>query len=181
MENNHNNNWPVWATEKVEIKAYDPTWLAKGTQEVKDLRELLSSFGVSEVEHVGSTSIPNLPAKPIIDMMVKIKSFDDLEKIIENLKIDNWHYVPPALDGRAWRRFFVKVKDDKRECHLHLMLQDDEHWDKQLKFRDKLIEQPNLAKQYAELKRKIAEENENDREAYTEAKTDFVRSVLESD
>ncbi|BBH20418.1 hypothetical protein Back11_17630 [Paenibacillus baekrokdamisoli] len=181
MGENHKNNWPVWATEPIEIKIPDLTWLEKGTQEVNCLRENLSPFGVSEIEHVGSTSIPNLPAKPIIDMMAKIKTYNDLEEIIESLKPDNWNYVPPELDGHEWRRFFVKVKNDRRECHLHLMLEDEEHWEKQIKFRDKLREKSNLAKQYAELKRKLAEENREDREAYTEAKTDFIKSILESE
>ncbi|MDP4095733.1 GrpB family protein [Paenibacillus sp. P96] len=181
MGENHNNNWPVWATEPVEIKTPDPAWLEKGRYEVNQLREHLSPFGVSEIEHVGSTSIPNLPAKPIIDMMAQIKSYDDLEEIVEKLKADNWNYVPPELDGREWRRFFVKVKGDKRQCHLHLMLENEERWGKQIIFRDKLRENPLLARQYAELKRKLAEENHDDREAYTYAKTDFVKRVLESE
>ncbi|MGG4146888.1 YfiT family bacillithiol transferase [Paenibacillus algorifonticola] len=172
------NSWPVWATEPVEIKSPDPAWLVKGTQEVNRLREILYPFGVREIEHMGSTSIPNLPAKPIIDMMAKIKSFNDVEKVIESLNADHWNYVPPELDGHEWRRFFVKVKNDRRDCHLHLMLEDEEHWEKQIKFRNKLREQPNLAEQYAELKRKLAEENREDREAYTEAKTDFIKSIL---
>jgi len=181
MGENHKNNWPVWATEPVEIMIPDRDWLEKGTQEVNSLRENLSPFGVSEIEHVGSTSIPNLPAKPIIDMMAKLKTYNDLEDIIESLKTDNWNYVPPELDGHEWRRFFVKVKNDRRVCHLHLMLEDEERWEKQIKFRDKLREQSNLAEQYAELKRKLAEENREDREAYTEAKTDFIKSILESE
>ncbi|SDT10521.1 GrpB domain, predicted nucleotidyltransferase, UPF0157 family [Paenibacillaceae bacterium GAS479] len=180
MREQDENDWPVWATEKIEIKAYDPNWLEKGTYEIINLRGILSEFGVNEIEHIGSTSIPNLPAKPIIDMMAKINSFGDLAKIIERLEVENWNYVQKELDGREWRRFFVKVKDNKRECHLHLMLEDDEeHWEKQIKFRDNLREQPRLAQQYAELKRKLAVKSNDDREAYTEAKTDFVKSVLE--
>lgn len=86
----------------------------------------------------------------IIDSMAKIKSYEDLEEIVDRLKSYNWNYVPPELDGQGWRRFFVKVKEDKRDCHLHLMLEDEEHWERQLKFRDKLREQNNLAKEYAE-------------------------------
>lgn len=175
-----NQNWPVWATEPVEIKTPDPAWLKKGCYEVNRLREHLSQYGVSEVEHIGSTSIPNLPAKPIIDLMAKISSYGDLEEIATKLRPDSWNYVPPELDGQEWRRFFVKVKNDRRECHLHLMLENEERWEKQLQFRDILRENPNLIRQYADLKRKLAEEYKGDREAYTEAKTDFIKSVLES-
>ncbi|WP_123043626.1 GrpB family protein [Cohnella candidum] len=175
-----NSNWPVWATESVEIKTPDPVWLEKGRYEVNRLREHLSPYGVSEVEHIGSTSIPNLPAKPIIDLMAKISSYDEIEKIAASLKAVNWNYVPPELDGQEWRRFFVKVKNDKRECHLHLMLENEERWEKQLLFRNLLRENPDWTWQYGELKKKLAEDYKEDREAYTEAKTDFIKSVLES-
>jgi GrpB-like predicted nucleotidyltransferase (UPF0157 family) len=179
-EDNNKENWPVWATGAIEIMNPDPSWLEKGKHELNQISRLLSPFGVIKMEHFGSTSIPDLPAKPIIDLMAKIQSFDDLAKIIESLKSNNWHYVPPELDGKEWRRFFVKVQDDKRVGHLHLVLENEERWEKQLLFRNKLRQQPNLAKQYAELKRKLAEENKDEREAYTAAKTDFVKSVLES-
>jgi GrpB-like predicted nucleotidyltransferase (UPF0157 family) len=107
-------------------------------------------------------------------------SRDDVEKMITSLSVHQWHYVPPDLEGKEWRRFIVKVKNDNRVCHLHLMLENEERWEKQLKFRDKLRQQPNLARQYAELKRKLAIENIDDREAYTRAKTAFVKTVLES-
>jgi len=181
MAKNQHNIWPVWATETVEIMDPDPAWLHKGADELNQLRSLLFPFGVDEIEHVGSTSVPNLPAKPIIDIMAKIKSFNDLEKIIERLNKNNWSFVPCELDGREWRNFFVKVIGDKRVCHLHLMLENEERWGNQLLFRDKLREQLNLARQYAKLKMKLAIENKDDRETYSEAKTHFIKTVLETE
>ncbi|MDQ6423621.1 GrpB family protein [Paenibacillus sp. LHD-117] len=179
MEANHKNNWPVWAIEPVEIESPDPAWLAKGLHEVNHLRVHLAQFGVSDINHIGSTSVPNLPAKPIIDIIAKIQSYTDLDEIVAKLRRYNWNYVPPSLDGHEWRRFFVKVKDDKRECHFHLMLEDEGRWERQISFRDKLRERPILAIQYAELKMKLAAENKHDREAYTNAKTEFINYVLE--
>ncbi|CAM4008013.1 HAD-IIIA family hydrolase [Saccharibacillus endophyticus] len=171
-------DWPAWATEVIEIKPADPIWLEKGTQEAEHVKKLLSVHRISEVEHIGSTSIPGLPAKPILDLMARIPSYDELDDVIAALAAQDWHYIPPELDGVPSRRFFVKVKNDKRQCHLHLMLPNEEKWDKQLCFRNILRERPDLIQEYAELKSKLAEHYKDDREAYTHAKTDFVQRVL---
>lgn len=137
-------------------------------------------FGINQVRHIGSTSIPNLPAKPIIDLMADSDSFEQITDIAALLARYDWHYIPPHLDNRDWRRFFVKVKNDKRVAHLHLMLKGEERWEKQLLFRDRLRANPRLASEYACLKKKLAQEFNHDREAYTEAKTKFVDRVLKS-
>lgn len=173
------NDWPIWATEAVEIKPGDDTWAAKGQAEAEQLHRLLSPYGVREIEHIGSTSIPGLPAKPILDLIAKIPSYDELEAVIARLQQEDWHYVPLALDGHEWRRFFVKVENDRRKCHLHLMREHEARWDVQLRFRDRMRQQPESVRQYAELKRDLAERYTDDREAYTRAKSEFIESVLE--
>lgn len=179
MDNEYK-NFPVWAYEKIAIEKPDPTWKDKGIRESEELYNLLSAFGVREVEHIGSTSIPNLPAKPIIDLMASISSLHDIKEIEEVLSLYDWHYVPPVLDKQEWRRFFVKVKKDKRVAHLHLMLDGEDRWKEQLDFRNKLRANVDLTKQYATLKKQLAEEFNNDREKYTEAKTEFIKKVLSS-
>ncbi|MDO3412475.1 GrpB family protein [Saccharibacillus sp. CPCC 101409] len=174
-------DWPVWATEAVHIEAYNPDWRAKGERETKRLAELLRPYGVREIEHMGSTSVPGLSAKPIIDLMARIPDYGELDSVIEALSAEDWHYVPPELDGNEWRRFFVKVKSDKRQCHLHLMREDEEHWDRQIAFRDKLRRNPELAGAYDRLKQELAERYQSDREAYTRAKSEFVQNVLETE
>ncbi|MBD0378958.1 GrpB family protein [Paenibacillus sedimenti] len=170
-------NWPVWATEEVEIQSPNPEWLEKGRQERERLLELLLPLGILEVEHIGSTSIPGLPAKPIIDIMASTEAFHNLNEIIDVLSQFDWHYVPPELDGREWRRFFVKVRDDKRAAHLHLMLKNEERWGQQLQFRDILRKDYDLVNEYSEIKVRLAQQFKNDREAYTEAKTHFIQNV----
>ncbi|WP_172251360.1 GrpB family protein [Saccharibacillus deserti] len=172
------NDWPIWATEAVEIKPSNPAWAAAGKWEAEHLHKLLSPHGVREVEHIGSTSIPGLPAKPILDLMAKIPSYDQLEAVIARLQQEDWHYVPLELDGHEWRRFFVKVESDRRKCHLHLMQEHEERWDIQLRFRDLMRQQPESVRQYAELKRDLAGRYTDDREAYTRAKSGFIENVL---
>ncbi|WP_096435863.1 GrpB family protein [Alteribacter populi] len=172
-------DWPVWATESVEIIEPDPKWIDKGMQEKNELYTILSPYGITEVEHFGSTSIRHLLAKPIIDLMAKTESFERIDEISSALIKIDWHFVPPNLDNRPWRRFFVKVKNDKRSAHLHIMYEGDERWEKQLLFRDRLRMNEKLRAEYAHLKRNLAKEFQGDREAYTKAKTTFVNKVLE--
>jgi GrpB-like predicted nucleotidyltransferase (UPF0157 family) len=91
---------------------------------------------------------------------------------------DGWHYVPPELDLRDCRRFFVKVADDRRVAHLHLMLADHPRWTEQIAFRDALLAAPDVANEYGALKTELARLHAHDREAYTAVKTEFIRSVL---
>ncbi|WP_026691359.1 GrpB family protein [Alteribacter aurantiacus] len=177
-KSNEHTNVPVWAFETIEIKNPDPLWKDKGIQEREELYKILSAFDVKQVEHIGSTAIPNLPAKPIIDLMASIPSFDPINKIAEHLLFHDWHYVPPELDKKRWRRFFVKVKNDKRAAHLHLMQEGEERWEKQLQFRNRLRTNAHLVEEYAAIKSQLAQKYCNDREGYTKAKTEFINKVL---
>ena len=171
MDNsNEHKNIPVWAFEAIEIKKPDPSWKEKGIREGEEVYNSLSAFGVKQVEHIGSTAIPNLPAKPIIDLMASIPSFELIDEIVENLTLHDWHYIPPELDKQPWRRFFVKVKNDKRVVHLHLMQEGEKRWEKQLKFRNKLRTNSDLAEEYATIKSQLAHEFNNDGEGYTVSK-----------
>lgn len=175
MENSH---WPKWAVESIEVVPPNPDWIEAGRAEVKELMLCLSPYGVKEVEHVGSTSIRDLPAKPIIDVMAMIPSFDQVEEIAGRLAEDDWHYVPVELDERPWRRFFIKVEHDKRVAHLHLMMEGEPRWEQQRLFRDRLNGNPALREEYAELKKSLATQFPDDREAYSDGKAAFIERVL---
>ncbi|HMI61802.1 MAG TPA: non-canonical purine NTP pyrophosphatase [Puia sp.] len=169
---------PVWATETVHIVPPDPSWQEKGQQQRQELLRLLSSFGVHNIQHIGSTSVPDLPAKPILDLAAEIPAFDIIDEIAGILRPFNWHYVPPELDQRPERRFFIKVRDNKRAVHLHFMLTGSKKWQEQLSFRNSLTQNPLLKEQYAKLKMELAKQHGNDREAYTEAKSGFIVRAL---
>ena len=133
---------PVWATETVHIVPPDPSWQEKGQQELQQLLRLLSPFGVHNIQHIGSTSVPHLPAKPILDLAAEIPAFESIDDIAGILRPFDWHYVPPELDQRPERRFFIKVRDNKRAVHLHFMLKGSKKWQEQLSFRDRLAKIP---------------------------------------
>lgn len=177
-DKHEHSNIPIWAYETIEIEDSNVQWARLGLQETRGLFDLLSKFDIKEAEHIGSTSVPGLPAKPIIDVMISIESFEKINDIVETLTVHGWHYVPPELDGQSWRRFFVKVKNDKRVAHLHIMKVTEDRWGKQIEFRDKLRDNPSLVKEYGLLKKHLAKEFRNDREKYTQAKAAFINQVL---
>ncbi len=170
--------WPRWATERVEVIDYDPNWAARGAQERQFLQELLMPWLHGHVEHVGSTAIPRLAAKPIIDLQAPVPDLAVAERIAPVLAPHDWHYVHPDLDQRPCRRFFVKVVDGRRAAHLHLMTAGSLRRRQQLTFRDALRARPELVRAYAQLKYELAARHPGDREAYTAGKRQFVDEVL---
>ena len=134
------------------------------------------------VVHVGSTAVPGLAAKPIIDLQaVALEPASAIATAQDALVASSWLFVPRELGQRAWRWFLVRadVAGQHRLAHLHLMRPDEPRWHRQLAFRDGLRADPALAREYAQLKIDAASEHAHDREAYTEAKSAFVRHVLD--
>jgi XTP/dITP diphosphohydrolase len=171
--------WPPWATETIHIAPPDPAWPEAAIREQQALIRQLSYFhGTGRIEHIGSTAVPGLPAKPIIDLIAETPSFDRIEEIARSLRPSGWHYVPPELDQRPDRRFFIKVENDKRAVHLQFLLPGSTKRDEQIRFRDRLILDGSLRNEYAALKRSLAEQHGDDREAYTKAKSEFIKRAL---
>lgn len=171
-------SWPRWATESVVVVDHDPTWAARADRERGLLMPLLRPWLIGTIEHVGSTAVPGLAAKPIIDLQAPVSDLEDAAAIVPVIAPHQWHHVPPELDQRPHRRLFVKVVDDHRIGHLHLMTVGSDRWHEQLAFRDALRADPRLAQAYAALKRRLARDHADDREAYGAGKEQFVHGVL---
>jgi GrpB-like predicted nucleotidyltransferase (UPF0157 family) len=142
---------------------------------------VLGPWLLGPIEHVGSTSIPGLVAKPVIDLMALAADLDAVAgEAAGPLDGMDWKYVPPELDGRPFRRFFAKVTPDgqHRLAHLHLMAPGAERWDTQLRFRDALRASPGRRDAYAAVKTALASTYAEDRERYTDEKAAFVVRVL---
>ena len=165
----------------MELRPYDARWAGKGRTERDRLAELMAPWLVDGVEHVGSTAVPGLAAKPIIDLMASVRDPGTVvDQVGERLAGDGWCYVPPELDQRPWRRFFVKpdAAGQHRIAHLHVIRAGHPRWAEQIAFRDALRGDGGLVRRYAGLKREFAARHPADREAYTAAKTEFVTEVL---
>lgn len=172
-------NAPAWTYERAEIRPYDPQWAVRAQTERENLTRLLAPWLADAIEHVGSTAVPGLAAKPIVDLAAPVTDLD-AAAAGARLAADGWSYVPPTLDGRPWRRFFVKPDPtgQRREAHLHLIQAGHERWSDQIRFRDALRGDAELARRYEDLKRQLSQDSGHDREAYTEGKAAFVANVL---
>lgn len=172
---------PAWAYEAAEVWPHDPRWSDLAVAECALLAELQAPWLVDGVEHVGSTAVPGLAAKPILDLMASVTDPDVVvAHASEQLSGSGWCYVSPSLDRRPWRRFFVKpdVSGRRRAAHLHVIAFGHSRWDEQLTFRDALRRDDRLALQYAQLKRRLANKYADNRESYTNAKSEFVAETL---
>ena len=172
---------PVWATENVHIVDYDPAWAERAAVFTGEIRALLEGWLTGPVAHVGSTAIPFLSAKPIIDLQATAPNpAEVIATMHEAMAAASWFFVPRELDQRPWRWFVVRADHTGRHrlAHLHLMQPGEPRWDRQLLFRDRLRADPGLRQEYARVKATAARQNSHDREAYTNAKATFVRRVL---
>ena len=174
-------NPPAWAVEAVHLSAYDPRWPDRAAGYADELQPVLDRWLLGRIEHVGSTAIPGIIAKPVIDLMAQVTDPDAVVgQAGGTLDGMNWRHVPPDLDGRPWRRVFAKVSPDGRHrpAHLHLMSAGARRWDQQIRFRDALRANPGLRDEYAAVKSRLASTYANDRERYTGEKAAFVSRVM---
>ena len=154
----------------VEIVTYDPGWPALFEEERERLRPLLPG---AEIHHIGSTAIPAMPAKPVIDIMALV---EDLDAPVERLVEHGYEYPVGFNATLTDRRWLCRPSAAHRTHHLHLVDERTE-LDRRLRFRDRLRADRALAEEYAQLKRELAQRFREDREAYTDAKRAFVERV----
>jgi len=163
------------AQAPVELLAYDISWPSKFELERAHLQNVLAPWLAGGIEHIGSTAVPMLAAKPIIDIMAPVHTLKASLPAIDALAQAEYVYYPYKTEVMHW---FCKPTTSRRTHHLHLVPAGSQLWRERLAFRDALRGSPKLAADYAELKASLALEFRFDREAYTEAKTPFVNFVL---
>jgi GrpB-like predicted nucleotidyltransferase (UPF0157 family) len=158
------------ADAAVQVVDYDPAWPQSFQAERARLTPPLDG---ADVHHFGSTAVPGLAAKPVIDMIALLPDIDaPIAALIERAGYQFPHAYNATL---SHRRFLCYPAASHRTHHLHLVDQQRE-LDRRLRFRDRLRADPELAREYAALKRNLAARFADDREAYTEAKRQFIRA-----
>jgi GrpB-like predicted nucleotidyltransferase (UPF0157 family) len=163
-------------TDQIVISEYDPEWPAIFEAEVLRILKVTGDT-VTEVEHVGSTSVPGLGAKPIIDIMAAVPQIDDAKAIVEPLGELGYRYLPEYEELIPERRFFRRGIDSPTH-HLHVVERTTDFWIDHLLFRDYLRAHPETAKEYEAIKRNLAASIGDDRAAFTVAKTSFIEPVV---
>ncbi|CAH1222161.1 hypothetical protein PAECIP111891_05298 [Paenibacillus allorhizoplanae] len=157
------------------VREYDPSWVQLFQQLRDFVLPVLSEFVVA-IEHVGSTSVPGLAAKPIVDMDVVVSTQSDVLNAIQRLaKIG---YVHEGDLGTTGREAFIPPTNIIWH-HLYVCTMENSEYKRHILFRDYLRIHPEDAKQYGDLKLELAQRFQNDRLAYTEAKGEFVREILQ--
>jgi GrpB-like predicted nucleotidyltransferase (UPF0157 family) len=162
----------------VVIVPYDPAWPDLYDEEMERVTGAVGHI-IRRIAHVGSTAVPGLAAKAIIDMTAGVADADSAELCLKPLARIGYADVAPQPDEDAsW--YYCLGKHPPRGCryHLHLMEFPSAFWDKHLLFRDYLRAHPDAAQEYKQLKRELAARFRDDRPRYTEAKDDFIEKTL---
>jgi GrpB-like predicted nucleotidyltransferase (UPF0157 family) len=157
-------------SDRVELVDHDPAWALLFEEERDRLAGVFDGRALG-IEHIGSTSVPDLCAKPIVDVLVGLEELELADEQIAAMERLGYDYL--GEHGLPGRLFFRK---DPRTHHVHVVLHGGEHWERQLVFRDTLRSDPEERRRYDEFKRRLAAEG-HPREAYTELKTPFIREV----
>ena len=159
------------------LKPYNANWPSLYEQE----KEILMTVGgkwIEAIEHIGSTSIPNIYAKPVIDIMMGLKNLSiadqHLVQLIQQLGYD---YIAEYEKQMPYRRYFQKINGEGGHTHhIHLVETGTEFWNRHIAFRDYLRNHSDIAKEYEALKLSLAPKF-TDTNAYASAKTDFIKRV----
>lgn len=158
----------------VEIVPYDSSWPRQFLDELSGLRQYLGPWLVGPVEHIGSTAVPGLAAKPVVDIMAGVRSLDESRPAIAAASALGYCHAPYQVELEHW---FCKPSFAFRTHHLHLVPIGTPQWVRPIAFRDYLRAHPVVAGEYEALKRRLAAVHRLDREAYTQAKHPFIDRV----
>jgi len=172
--------------ERITIEPYNPEWPKFFDAECEHLYSCLPEKIIGHIEHFGSTAIPGLAAKPIIDMLIEVTSLEKAKtEIVPILESQGYDYFWRPTFGDKTPPFYVWfIKRDtlgQRTHHLHMIEKSDlfaQHWDRLL-FRDYLRVHGRIARDYEQVKRRHAEKFETNRKEYTYAKTDFIQRITQ--
>jgi len=159
--------------DRIEIVPYETAWVRKYEEARAEIRKALGEEGCS-LEHIGSTAVPGLPSKPILDLLLGLTAFPPAPRVIAGLVGLGYEFL--GEHGIPGRYFFRK--GTPRSQHLHVVRSGSVFETQHLRFRDLLRAKPALCSEYAALKRDLARRYGADRESYTEAKGDFIRRAL---
>lgn len=161
-------------TDAIEVVEYDYSWQEQFQQYASNLDIVLDKLAMS-IEHIGSTSVVGLAAKPIIDIDVVISSRLHLKEVIE--KLNSIDYVHQGNLGIPGREAFMSPEGTRRH-HVYVCSVDTPNLHDHLIFRDYLRTHPKTVLAYSNLKRRLALKYRNDRDGYTNSKTEFINSIL---
>jgi GrpB-like predicted nucleotidyltransferase (UPF0157 family) len=158
---------------EIEVVNYDPSWPAHFEAERNVVGRALGDVATG-IHHIGSTAVPGLAAKPIIDILLEVRDLAALDAL--NSEMEGIGYKPMGEFGIPGRRYYPKGGDN-RSHQIHAFLRDDPNVGRHIAFRDYLRRHPEVAQEYAELKRRVARTCDNDIGRYCDGKDAYVKRV----
>lgn len=162
----------------VMLAPYDSSWSEAAQESIVQLRVALGDH-VIDIQHVGSTAVPGLPSKPVLDIAVLVPSCELVPILTEQLGKRGWIYLDSA-PHEVGHMYVLEVEPQVRSHHLHLVERGDDRWDRYLRFRDALRQDVALRDTYARLKQELASAHAANRKLYTKGKDAFIQEVLGS-
>jgi GrpB-like predicted nucleotidyltransferase (UPF0157 family) len=160
----------------VRVVEHDPAWLEAGHAECAALRQVGGGL-VLDAQHVGSTAVPGLPAKPVLDVAARIPSAAAAAELVRRLTAAG--YIYRGDNGDDGGHLFVReTEPDVRAAHVHVVAEGDRQWADYLGFRDLLRRDDGLRRRYGALKRELSRRYGGDRRSYTASKHTFIRQAL---
>ena len=162
----------LWALFPIFLTGHKPEWSQWYSEQEELLFSILPEQEISAISHIGSTAIPSIWAKPIIDILVEIHAGYSLEKLCSVLTANGWILMSHSPNRLSFNRGYTENGFAEKVYHLHLRFSGDND---ELYFRDYLIDHPEAAKDYEQLKLLLWKKYEHDRDGYTQAKSSFIR------
>jgi GrpB-like predicted nucleotidyltransferase (UPF0157 family) len=163
--------------KRVEVVPHDPRWRDAFEAEARHVADALGE-NVSAVHHIGSTAIPNIYAKPVIDLLVEVRGIGEVDA--RSAAMESLGYEVMGEYGIPGRRYFRKdTREGIRTHQVHVFEAGSAEVERHLAFRDYMIAHPVEAQRYSELKRRLAEEHPQDMDGYIEGKDDFIKEMDE--
>jgi GrpB-like predicted nucleotidyltransferase (UPF0157 family) len=161
--------------DKVELQPYDEVWKTEFEKEKKVLAQILKEHAL-QIEHVGSTAIAGLSAKPIIDIAVAVKDKKTLQLLMPIMQKHGYDMLDNlTTKGEILAR---KGTEEKRTHYIHMEVINSTYWNNHILFRDYLLNHPKLVKEYERLKQEAQKKYKEERKKYTQYKNEFIQSVL---
>ena len=164
--------------DPIEVKNHDPAWAESFLAEAPAVQRALDGMAATGVEHIGSTAVPGLPAKPVIDMVVALHGEASPDAVGSALESIGWVPDPQPGDAAMRRLSFCRPDPARRTHHLHVVDESSAPWRDWIAFRDRLRIDPQGASAYGDLKKELARRHRHDRDAYRAGKAAFVRETL---
>ena len=166
-----------WQLFPIILSEHKTVWKRNFRKEEALLRQAIGSDNIVRISHIGSTAVPGLIAKPTIDILVEIEKQTDKAMLISEMQRKGYRYIQQPENPPPHMMFvkgYTKQGFKGQVFHIHIRYQGD--WD-EIYFRDYLLSHPDTASEYGRLKLQLKQKYEHDRDAYTNAKTDFIKQI----